>query len=267
MTELSVPVLGRLAWIDVVALIWLAAALVSAAYVAWDAFANNPELTVMRWGWVLVTLYTGPLGAGLYVLSCKEPRPRTHERFISPLWKQGVGSTIHCVAGDATGIVVAATVTALAGFPMWLDLAAEYALGFSFGLLVFQALFMRDMMGGSYRGAVRMTLIPEWLSMNTVMAGMIPSMVFLMMGQDMRAMHPSQVVYWAAMSASVSVGFVVAYPVNVWLVAVGLKHGMGTERALGEGGHGMGLEQKWRELVRTRRVGKVWDDLVERVSA
>ena len=25
-----------------------------------------------------------------------------------PLWKQGVGSTIHCVAGDATGIILAA---------------------------------------------------------------------------------------------------------------------------------------------------------------
>jgi hypothetical protein len=29
---------------------------------------------------------------------------------------------------------------------------------------------------------------------------------------------------------------VVAYPVNVWLVDKGMKHGMGTVRALGEGG-------------------------------
>src|SRR5256885_3316493 len=31
------------------------------------------------------------------------------------LWKQGVGSTIHCVAGDATGIILAAAVTAALG--------------------------------------------------------------------------------------------------------------------------------------------------------
>jgi hypothetical protein len=30
-----------------------------------------------------------------------------------------------------------------------------------------------------------------------------------------------------------------AYPVNYWLVKVGLKHGMGTERALGKGGSPM----------------------------
>lgn len=265
-TELSLPVLGRLAWVDVVALGWLMAALASAAYVAWDAFLNNPELTVMRWGWLLVTLYTGPLGAALYVFSCKEPRPRTHERFISPLWKQGVGSTIHCVAGDATGIVAAATITALVGTPMWFDLVSEYLFGFAFGLFIFQSFFMKDQMGGSYREALRMSLIPEWLSMNMVMAGMVPAMVFLMMGQDMRAMHPSHVLYWAAMSASIVVGFVVAYPVNVWLVGVGLKHGMGTERALGHGGHAKDLEERWRELVRTRRVGRVLEALTGKAA-
>jgi hypothetical protein len=252
-TDLSLPLVGPLAWIDVVVLVWVVLTVASTAYVAWDAFANNPELTVMKWGWVLVTLYTGLLGAVLYVMSCKEPRPGTHERFITPLWKQGVGSTIHCVAGDATGIVFAATITALIGFPMWIDLIVEYALGFSFGLFIFQALFMKDIMGGSYRRALTMSLVPEWLSMNMVMAGMIPAMVLLMMGQDMRAMEPSHLVYWGAMSASIIVGFVVAYPVNVWLVAVGLKHGMGTQRALGKGGHSFDLEEVWQRMIRRGR--------------
>ena len=246
MTDIVAPVLGPLAWIDVVAIGWIVLTLGATAYVAWDAFTNNPELTVMKWGWVLVTLYTGPLGAALYVMSCKEPRPGTHERFISPLWKQGVGSTIHCAAGDATGILFAATVTALLGFPMWVDLIVEYVLGFAFGLFVFQALFMKDMMGGSYRSALSHSLLPEWLSMNMMMAGMIPAMVLLMMGQDMRAMEPRNVLYWGAMSASIIVAFVLAYPVNLWLVAVGLKHGMGTERALGKGGHS--AKDEWKAL-------------------
>ena len=98
MTDIVAPVLGPLAWIDVVALGWIVLTLGATAYVAWDAFTNNPELTVMKWGWVLVTRYTGLLGAALYVMSCKELRPGTHERFITPLWKQGVGSTIHLAA-------------------------------------------------------------------------------------------------------------------------------------------------------------------------
>lgn len=229
MTDFSLPGLGPLAWIDVVLLGWFALTALSVLYVAYDTF-HNPEANVMKWGWLLVTLYMGPLAVGLYILADKEPQPGGHEEFIKPLWRQGIGSTIHCVAGDATGIILAATITALLGFPMWIDLIAEYVFGFAFGLLIFQALFMKDMFGGSYWRAVRHSFMPEWLSMNMMMAGMLPVMVLLMMGRDMRAMEPTELLYWGTMSLGVIVGFATAYPVNVWLVAVGLKHGLSTVR-------------------------------------
>ena len=248
MTDIRIGPLGPFPWIDLILLGWFALTALCVAYVAWDAHRNNPELTVMKWGFVLVTLYTGPIGLLLYVLGCKEPLAGTHEEFIKPLWKQGLGSVIHCAAGDATGIIVAAAVTGLLGLPMAVDLVIEYVAGFAFGLFIFQSLFMKDMMGGSYAAAVRHTLVPEWLSMNFMMAGMFPTMVILMMGRDMRAMEPTQLVFWGAMSAAVLVGLVVAYPVNVWMVQKGLKHGMGTDRALGKGGHTIEAERaRWAE--------------------
>ena len=243
MTDISIPIFGRLAWIDVVLLAWFTLTILSVVYVAFDAFTKNPEMTVMKWGWILVTLYLGVIGLALYVLSCKEPGPGLHEEFVRPLWKQGMGSVIHCAAGDATGIIVAAAITAAFGLPMWLDLIIEYAAGFGFGLFIFQALFMRDMMGGSYRAALRHSLYPEWVSMNFMMAGMFPTMVLLMMGRDMRAMEPTELVFWGAMSAGATIGVLVAYPANVWMVAKGLKHGMGTVRALGHGGHSLDAER------------------------
>jgi hypothetical protein len=33
---------------------------------------------------------------------------------------------------------------------MWIDLIVEYLAGFSFGLLIFQSLFMKNTLGGSY---------------------------------------------------------------------------------------------------------------------
>lgn len=210
---------------------WFALAAASTAYVAWDNFAlRNPEETVMKWGWVLITVYMGPVAVALYVLTDKEPRPGEHEQFVRPLWKQGVGSTVHCIAGDATGIVAAAVTTAALGLPMSLDLVVEYAAGFGFGLFVFQALFMKGMTGGSYRTALRRSFVPEWLSMNMMAAGMFPVMILLMMGRDMRAMQPGQPLFWAVMSLGVTVGFAAAYPVNVWMVAKNLKHGLMTRR-------------------------------------
>lgn len=221
--------------IDVALAIWFTLVALSVAYVAWDAFTRNPELRVMRIGWVLVTAYTGPVGAAIYVLACQEPAAGTHERFILPLWKQSVGSTIHCLAGDATGVIVAAAVTAALGLPMGLDAVVEYAFGFAFGLLIFQALFMKTMLGGSYATALRRSFLPEWLSMNAVMAGMVPIMIIIM-SRNMSAMEPTSLRFWGVMSLASLAGLALAYPVNVWLVAMRLKHGMGTERVLGKGG-------------------------------
>jgi manganese oxidase len=222
--------------VDYFLVVWFVLAVGSTLYVGIDQYRNNPEPTVMKWGFILVTLYMGPLGLLLYVLADKEPRPGEHEAFIKPLWKQGVGSTIHCVAGDATGIIVAAVITAALGLPMWLDLIVEYIAGFAFGLFVFQALFMKSMMGGSYAQSLRKSFMPEFLSMNFMMAGMAPVMSVLMMGRDMRAMVPTELLFWGVMSLGVIVGFVLAYPSNVWMVARGLKHGLMTRREEGMAG-------------------------------
>jgi FtsP/CotA-like multicopper oxidase with cupredoxin domain len=259
--------------IDIVVYLWLAIAILSAVYVAVDQFRNNPEAPVMKWGFVLVTLYMGPIGLLLYVMADKEPAPGTHEQFVKPLWKQGVGSTVHCVAGDATGIILAAAVTALLGFPMAVDVVVEYIAGFLMGLFIFQALFMRSMMGGTYWQNVRRSFMPEFLSMNMMMAGMAPVMIFLMMGRDMRAMWPGEPLFWFVMSLGVVAGFFVAYPINVWLVAKGMKHGLMTVRegnkdashtghdsheashaGHGTGGHGDHTTPVWANPTRSQLV-------------
>jgi hypothetical protein len=230
--------------VDYFLVVWFALALGSTIYVGWDQYRHNPEPAVMKWGFILITLYTGPLGLLVYVLADKEPRPGEHEAFIKPLWKQGIGSTIHCVAGDATGIILAAAVTGALGLPMWLDLIIEYVAGFSFGLFIFQSLFMKSMMGGTYLENLRRSFVPELVSMNFMMSGMAPVMSFLMMGRDMRAMVPTELIFWGVMSLGVMAGFVVAYPANVWMVARQLKHGLMTQRKGQGGGRGGGHGMK-----------------------
>ena len=85
---------GRAELIDLTLSIWFGLTALSLAYTAWD-IRSTPEMSVMKPGWLLIILFTGPIGAAVYVLSCKEPAPYAHEDFVRPLWKQGVGSTIH----------------------------------------------------------------------------------------------------------------------------------------------------------------------------
>jgi hypothetical protein len=218
--------------IDGVMLLWFALTALSVAFVAIDIRAT-PESAVMKWGFVLLTLYSGPFGAFLYVLGCREPLPGLHERFVAARWRQVLGSTMHCVAGDGVGILVGAVIGAAFALPRMTDLALEYVLGFGFGWAVFQALFMRSMAGGTYGKALRSTFMSEFLSMNCLMGGMIP-VASLAWHDSPEAYDPLHPLFWFRMSIALMAGFVVAYPMNWWLVANHLKHGMMTVRPAGD---------------------------------
>jgi len=113
------------------------------------------------------------------------------------------------------------------------NLLAEYGLGFLFGWTIFQALFMRGMVGGSYSLSLRKTFLPEFVSMNGLMAGMIA-----LSGPSRQAVGtlatPTHPAFWFILSMSLTIGFFVTYPLNWWLVAVGLKHGMMTVQPGGQ---------------------------------
>jgi len=215
--------------LDGMLILWTVLTLLSFGFVVYDLVVNTPEAGVMKVGWALVVLYTGPIGLFFYFMTCREPMPGSHEKFIDSLWKQATGSEVHCLAGDATGIIIAAIVLSFYELPRAWEICLEYAAGFISGFLIFQALFMRKMMGGTYLKALKSSFYPEWLSMNMIMAGMIPVMV-IWGSHDPHARSPASLHFWGMMSLATIVGGVVAFPINRWLVAKGLKHGMMTVR-------------------------------------
>lgn len=205
-------------------LVWFSLTAASLLFVIWDSVTNGVTSWVQRLAWILVTAYTGPVGAFFYLLACRRPFPGGHDQYTRALWKQSINSEMHCLAGDATGILVAALIVPAFGLSNGWDATIEYLAGFACGLFVFQALMMLGMYNGDYLLAVRKTLFAETVSMNFVMAGMIPTMVLLAStweGSD-RPMDPA---FWFRMSLASIVGGALAYPINYWLVKNHLKHG------------------------------------------
>ena len=80
-------------------------------------------------------------------------------------------------------------------------------------------MLMRDTAGGSYKRALISTFVPELLSMNLLMAGMVPT-VMMLKAHIESARDPTTPNFWFAMSMGLLVGFVIAYPINWWLVAI-----------------------------------------------
>src|SRR5215813_11011763 len=135
--------------LDGVMLLWFVLTAAVLLFVAVD-IRDTPESPVLKWGFVLLTAYTGVIGGFLYVLGCREPLPGLHERYVAARWRQVLGSTMHCVAGDGIGIIAGAVLAPALGISGLGEVALEYVLGFGFGWTIFQSLFMRDMVGGSY---------------------------------------------------------------------------------------------------------------------
>lgn len=207
-----------------ITLFWWVLSGLSVSFLLID-WAHAPIDVTMHVGFLLIAAFMGPLGAVMYVLTVREPLPGTHQAYIRFTWKQVVGSTFHCVAGDSVGIVGAAVVTSLMRVPMVVEVSIEYIAGFLVGWLFFQAFFMKSMVGGSYRKAVQTMFMPEWLSMNGVMAGMAVVMVMGIRFDPQTAL-PSHAPFWFLMSLALVAGAIVTYPINWWLVDHKLKHGL-----------------------------------------
>ena len=131
--------------VDVVLWIWFTLTALCAAYVAYDQFKGGPAqkknslaMKATRWGWVLATLYTGPFGFIVYWFLHRESAQGSPDQSAPPLWEQSVESTIHCVAGDATGILIVALIMSWLRLPMSLDVIAEYVVGFAKGRSCFK---------------------------------------------------------------------------------------------------------------------------------
>ena len=89
--------------------LWFIQVLLCVVFVVIDV-RRTPEPSALKSGFVVVTVYSGPIGALPYVVACREPLPNTHAEYVRARWRQVTGSTMHCVAGDGLGILFAAAV-------------------------------------------------------------------------------------------------------------------------------------------------------------
>ena len=138
--------------------LWFIFVSLSLIFTVYD-IRNTPVSWVQKLGWILVVLYTGPFGLFFYLLACRNPGQDWHALYTQATWKQAINSEVHCVAGDATGVILAALVLTYSALSMNVELVIEYSFAFISGWLIFQAGMMISMYK-SYGESVRKTFFP-----------------------------------------------------------------------------------------------------------
>ena len=116
---------------------------------------------------------------------------------------------------------------------------------------------MREMAGGSYLRSLSGTFFPELLSMNCLMAGMVPLMT-LAMASTPESHDPSGAAFWFVMSMALLLGFVTAYPMNWWLVSRNLKHIMMTVRSPNESVKSGAHKRSHDDHARSEKTRRQW---------
>ncbi|MFW5934355.1 MAG: DUF4396 domain-containing protein [Halolamina sp.] len=199
---------------------WAAVSLVSVGVLWLDLHRNNRALpSTMKLVWTLTVLYSGVLGLAVYWYSGRRQIPE--DTFL----RRGMRSTAHCYSGcgvgEVLGVTIAAGILLLSTVGV---VATTFTLAYSFGVAFTVGPLLQE--GVDLGEALSDAVYSE--------SGSIVAMETVAIGSDIYLAGEATMgepVFWASLAVSLSLGFLAAYPVNLGLLHLGVKEGMGDPSA------------------------------------
>lgn len=213
--DLLEPVLDN-PWVLAAWLVVNAAALV---VLWWDVRTNNQGIApLMKLVWTLVVAYSGPFGLLIYWYSGRAQIGR------DSVWRRGCRSTSHCYSGcglgEITGLTIATIILSFSSIGVTLT---TFAFAYTFGYLLTVGPLVQE--GEGFGTAAWDAFLTETPSITVMEVAAIGTDLLLAGGAGWRTP-----LFWTALLFSLTVGFVFAYPVNVALIHLGVKEGMGNPK-------------------------------------
>lgn len=200
---------------------WMAGSVVSLTVVSYDLRHANAGLgSLMKWVWGFTVAYSGVIGLAVYWNAGRAQIP------TDSLWRRSFRSVAHCYsgcgAGEVTGVFVAVGLLALSN--LWVA-AITFSLAYVFGLGMTVGPLLQE--GESWGTAWKDGIVSETASITVMEVVAIGTDLWLAGDATM-----GEATFWSALVVSLTLGFWAAYPVNVWLVARGVKEGMHDPRKM-----------------------------------
>lgn len=195
--------------------LWAFSSAVAWALLTYDLWMKNRGLMpLMRVVWLLTVAYSGLLGLAIYFFAGRAQIPR------DDLARKSFRSVAHCYSGCGAGEIVGVWLAlGLLGLSqLWVALVT-FILAYCSGVALTVGPLLQD--GVPPRRALRDAVYSETASIVVMEATAIS--VGLWLGGNSGL---GDARFWSSIVVSLSLGLVVAYPVNVWLIHRGVKEGM-----------------------------------------
>lgn len=225
-------------WLETLAWISLAVALLCALAICWDIFltGHRQPMWIMEAVWPVTALYLGPLALWGYWRFGRPKSERWQRAHGEPEPRKfpvrvGIGAT-HCGAGCTLGDILATWLVfalglSIAGLALPYEYLFDYTFAFALGI-AFQYFSIRPMRKNLSRGgALRAALKADALSLTSFEIGLFGWMAVmqLVLFTDPH-LPPDTASYWLLMQVGMTLGFLTTYPVNWWLIRRGVKEAM-----------------------------------------
>lgn len=223
--------------------IWAVFSLLGATFVFAHARHRLPEMT--HWTqmvWPLITLLLGPFGFALYWTAYrgrKVVNTEQGQRVVRPYWLQAAVATAMGVAFAATTMIATAFLLTYFGMPLlvfggpffWLGssmillILIVYVVAFLVSWLVFHIPMFQDSFDLDIGDAARRGALAVGVNMTSVAVGMMGGMWLLMMRNLPMMPDEEEILWFGVMVFATLIGFLIAWPVNGWLVRKNVKPG------------------------------------------
>jgi hypothetical protein len=145
--------------------------------------------------------------------------------------KMALSATIHCLIGCMVGEMIGVTIGTHSGFEMHQTIILASVLSFVSGYTFSTVPLVRS--GMAFWPSLKLVFVADTLSIlaMTIADNIIMATVPGAMQKDL--MQP---IYWSSRALAVTAAFVVAFPVNYWLLKRGKGHAL-THVYMHRGGH------------------------------
>ena len=134
-------------------------------------------------------------------------------------WRSAASATLHCLTGCAIGEVLGIVIGTALGLSAVATIALAVALAFVFGY----AFTLRGVLraGVGLAAALKVALAADTLSIAVM--EIVDNLVIVAVPGAMEAGLTS-LLFWATLAFALAVAFVVAWPVNRWMISRGRGH-------------------------------------------
>lgn len=226
-------------WLSLIAWASLIVAAVCAAVILVDIYGRGfrQPMGVMEAVWPVTALYWGPVALWLYIRHGRSQSPKWldhHRRSQAPPrpnWVPIASGVSHCGAGCTLGDILAASVVFVLGLEIlgrtiWPEMIGDYLAALTLGIL-FQYFAIAPMRGLGVRDGLAAAAKADVLSLTAFEVGLfgwMAIMTFVIFPSS--PLQPDSPVYWLFMQVGMIIGFITAWPANVWLIRRGVKEAM-----------------------------------------